>query len=199
MKKLNKKGFTLIELLAVIVILGILMLTAIPAVTRAITKSRRNTFWQNAKQYIQAAQTPFLSGEYVKTDGEGHATSEICGTPEIGTGYYLELDALELEGGSTSKSSFGASYETDSCKPKVIVFNAGKEGQNGEPIDRLVWYFVGTDESHNGIDSPVAEGNLGLGSVKVSNAGKQSDGSFSCSYTISYNNKDVTPTKCQKQ
>ena len=32
MKKLNKKGFTLIELLAVITIMGILMLVAIPAV-----------------------------------------------------------------------------------------------------------------------------------------------------------------------
>ncbi len=30
MKKLNEKGFTLIELLAVIVILAILMITAIP-------------------------------------------------------------------------------------------------------------------------------------------------------------------------
>ena len=55
MKKLNKKGFTLIELLAVIVILGVLMLVAIPAVTRYIERSRRSSFVSNVSSYIDAA------------------------------------------------------------------------------------------------------------------------------------------------
>ena len=40
MKKTNKKGFTLIELLAVIIILGVLMIIAIPSVTQYISNSR---------------------------------------------------------------------------------------------------------------------------------------------------------------
>ena len=194
MKKLNRKGFTLIELLAVIVILGILMLTAIPAVSRAITKSRKNTFWQNAKQYIQAAQTPFLSGEYVKT-----GTSDVCGTPDVGSGYYMKLDALELEGGSTTKSSFGSLYNTSGdCAPRVIVVNEGKKvnvgEENEESIDKIVWYFVGTDASKNGIESPVSEGKLGINSVKVSNAK-----TAGCTTSITFEGSTITPTECKRQ
>lgn len=197
MKKTNKKGFTLIELLAVIVILGVLMLTAIPAVTRSITKSRRNTYWQNAKQYIQAAQAPFLSGEYVDTT----AAKNVCGTPAVGSGYYIFLDDLELEGGSTAKSSFGALYSTsDSCKPRVIVTNEGKNvtvGGETQSVDKIVWYFVGTDQSKNGIDTPIKEGNLGISKVKVANANTTCTTTVTA--TVNGASATITPARCTRQ
>ena len=57
MKKINSKGFTLVELLAVIVIMGILMMVAIPSVTRTIENSRKDTFVDIAKSYANAAKT----------------------------------------------------------------------------------------------------------------------------------------------
>lgn len=69
MKKLNnnKKGFTLIELLAVIVILAILVMVAIPAVTKYLNSARQGTFADNAHSAISAVRN-----DVIKT-GKGNA------------------------------------------------------------------------------------------------------------------------------
>ena len=53
MKK-NKKAFTLIELLAVIIILGVLMLVAIPSVTGYISSSRRSSYASTGSEFIKS-------------------------------------------------------------------------------------------------------------------------------------------------
>jgi len=50
----NKKGFTLVELLAVIVILGVLLLVAVPAVQNTIQKSRRKAFVDGTASIVKA-------------------------------------------------------------------------------------------------------------------------------------------------
>ena len=62
---MSSKGFTLIELLAVITIMGILMLVAIPAVTRTIENSRRDTFADIANEYINAVRNAVLADNIV--------------------------------------------------------------------------------------------------------------------------------------
>lgn len=63
MKKLinNKKGFTLIELLAVIVILAILVMVAIPAVTKYLNTARQGTFADNAQSAISAVRNDVIA------------------------------------------------------------------------------------------------------------------------------------------
>lgn len=53
---MNKKGFTLIELLAVIVILGVLMVVAIPAVTKYIESAKKQAFVTNVNSLVKTVK-----------------------------------------------------------------------------------------------------------------------------------------------
>ena len=52
----QNRGFTLVELLAVIVILGILFLIAVPSINKIIENSKRQAFIADCKAYLQAAK-----------------------------------------------------------------------------------------------------------------------------------------------
>ena len=89
MKRLNKAGFTLIELLAVITIMGILMMVAIPSVSRTIENSRRDTFADNALTYVNTVRNAVMADE-VSCDGTT-ASATANGT------YYFVIDTSEQQ------------------------------------------------------------------------------------------------------
>lgn len=75
------KGFTLIELLAVIVILGILMLVAIPSVTKYIEQSRKKTFAVSINNLVGVVRYGVIS-EDSKYD-MGNATEKVFALKDI--------------------------------------------------------------------------------------------------------------------
>ncbi len=89
----NELGFTLIELLAVITIMGILMLVAIPAVTRTIENSRRDTFANTADEYIKAVSNAVSSDE-LECNVTTADINTLIGAVPAGT-YYVNINTAE--------------------------------------------------------------------------------------------------------
>lgn len=94
--KNNKKGFTLIELLAVIVILAILVAVAVPAVTRYLASSRKDTYITNALKAVETVR------EDVAFSGP---TKSV---------YYDLTSINQLLDRKLSTSPYGAEYEDSS-------------------------------------------------------------------------------------
>ena len=90
-KKSKKKGFTLIELLAVIIILGVLMVIAIPAVTSYIQNSRKSSYVTTAQNIVAGARTKVNDGS--------------LGMYDTDTTYYIPYDMIKGE--NELKSPYG--------------------------------------------------------------------------------------------
>ena len=118
--KKQKKAFTLIELLAVIIILGILMIIAVPSVTRYINESRDSSYVSTVKQLISGARNLVNSGKYEMYDTD--AT------------YYIDTRCIKTE--NASRSPYGE-FE----KSYVLVTYDGKG---------YTYFWTGVDEQGKG-------------------------------------------------
>ena len=118
---MKDKGFTLIELLAVIIILGILMLIAIPSVTSYINNSRKESYVTTLNELIKGATIKVNSGDIEVNDPN--------------TTYYIPVSAIELESGNP-KSPYGEFDEA-----YVVVTYDG---------DNYDYYFLGKDNTDMG-------------------------------------------------
>lgn len=157
-KKLNKNGFTLIELLAVIVIMGVLMMVAIPAMTRYIENAKRDVFADTAKKYISSARYTLLSDGYTCGGND-------CGLTDLepsGKVLVIPANNIELEN-ETKKSPWGKTF--DGTTAWITVRNVGTADK-----PEYKYSFVGTDTSKNGIVTLTDEENISRSVVKKSNS-----------------------------
>ena len=120
--KKKSKAFTLIELLAVIIILGILMIVAIPSVTTYISDSRKSSYIDTAKNIVGGARNLVNEGKL-----EMYSTD---------TTYYLPAKMIKTETGDL-KSPYGEFTEAY----VAVTFD-------GKGYD---YYWTSTDTAEEGI------------------------------------------------
>ena len=124
-RRVNNKGFTLIELLAVITIMGILMIVAIPAVTRTIENSRKDTYIDIVKQYVNGAKNMWTS-DNLKC---GNFVSSAVAT---GT-YYIEVNSASDSVPQLLESGGKSSWGSRDMKGYILVhvYDVSAPGEDG--------------------------------------------------------------------
>lgn len=185
--KNNSKGFTLIELLAVIVILGILMITAIPAVTKYINSSKKSTFADSAGAYINAARYSLLNDEYdCQTPAENGQKVKIPLYSCTGEEPNKQCNDVNVDiDKGTETSSYGKTYNKSSY---VIVESKG---------GKLVYSICLIDAAGNGTKAKASGSDSGNSNclVEEKDLGKST---ISADKNMTITDSSNVSTECKK-
>ncbi len=86
---MNKRGFTLVEIIAAIVVLGIIMIVAIPTVSSQIANSRRKAFYANLNRYVEGAREVVEQSKSIKA-----VSRDVT--------YYIPKECISIDNGEES-------------------------------------------------------------------------------------------------
>lgn len=184
MKKLNKSGFTLIELLAVIVILGVIMLIAIPSVSSIIANSKKNTYVSSAQTLITGARNLVLSTSTGLPDNSWKALSTTefnslsginneISTTTYSKAYAIQVKNIAVERGSNTKSAYGLVLDTNLSYVVALV-----RKDNSSKVD----YYIQMRDSGGNAIKLTSEQSLEEGNSKVTTGMTNNNGLVSLTF-----------------
>ena len=112
----NKKGFTLVELLAVISILAILVIIALPNVMKAYRNARKDSFLNEVKSMLTGAETAFLSETI-----NNNKINVVASNQE-----FVDLANANLKPGESPKIAGKMDYNNEKIDYYIELDNKGK-------------------------------------------------------------------------
>ena len=102
----NNKAFTLIELIVIIVILGVIMVFALPNITSTLERNNKDKMIIDAKDMVEKARNYISSGK--------------ASYPTTGSSTTLKLDEIDLRE-EIKDSPFGNSYDRTNSKVEISL------------------------------------------------------------------------------
>ena len=194
MKKMNSKGFTLIELLAVITIMGILMMVAIPSVSRTIENSRRDTFANIAHEYVSAIRNGVLA-DNIECVTEYDATKYITASATPDGWYYFHIDTMDQGTQDLMESGGKSSWSNSDVGGYVVWTKKTGTTASGDTKTRTTYAALLVDTGKHGFDELTLESDLKRANVKTATATLSNNGDIKIK---DYNAaKSATPTIAQ--
>lgn len=153
----NERGLTLVELLAVVVILGIVSVIAVPSIGSIIDNSKRDAHIANARQMIEAAR--------IYATNEGAATSSAT-LDELATKGYIDyptdpFTSQPYTKNNENKVTWDSQIQTFSV---TLYCSQSKYNIIGKSLDALLnstSAFDGTSSSTSGTATGSTEGTTG--------------------------------------
>lgn len=163
MKKMNSKGFTLIELLAVITIMGILMMVAIPSVSRTIENARRDTFANIAHEYINAIRNGVLA-DNIECNG-------IVASATPDGFYYFEIDTLAQNTKDLMESGGKSPFGNAEMKGYVLWHKVTKNPNTDKQTTKTTYYSKLVDSGKHGYKDWLREESVKRANISTSTGG----------------------------
>ena len=193
-KNLKSAGFTLIELLAVITILGILMMVAIPSVSRTIENSRRDTFADVAKEYVNQVRNAVLADELIC--GEGTSAKSVGATPD-GV-YYYEIDTTAPGTQDLMESGGKSSWSNAEIRGYVAWKKETKTSTGTNTTTKTTYATLLVDAGEHGIDTFTLEKDISRSKVTTAaSTNKYATALSGVTTTVGANTAfGATPLKC---
>lgn len=135
----NTKAFTLIEVLAVIIIIGILLMIAIPNYAENVANSKKNAYANSVISYIESAK----SMVYQRYFGSYPVDNEILVVP---------FENIDIEQNNELKSPYG---DFDLNKSYIVVVPRKTTGSN--PVNVYDYYATVIDSEDVGLSNTSME------------------------------------------
>jgi len=167
----NKKGFTLVELLAVIVILAIILVIAVPQIMKTIDNAREGALSSSAKLIAASAEREYLVRETLgDTNFDPDNVEMECSEVAETTSDYSDCDITFTNGKAyvslTGSGKFEGKYVCNATREEATVTETACSGGNGGSGDEgsgstesagvaYIKNLLATAASDNGLENPI--------------------------------------------